>query len=255
MTGWTVEEAWVKWASAICRTGDDHQPVCVGAQDQLRVASETRWNQIVAPGLRWPGYLGRDYERGGVLSVGIVYTSFATGGLVIAPEVPAALAAHEAWTTGNMSDGDWLAAIRSMYRKGLTWRRNAKIGWDVATFHHQYWDGLGESVDSVAYVNAMRCQYPGDQPSPTVQNRCLAELPLTDLITVLEPRLVLSNSEQAKKQLEAIVPTLYINQRGGGNLRQTDLVAPAGVATIPKGKVPDTLTGLVRAGFGRPLTP
>lgn len=244
-----VEQAWLAWARRLFRN-DAHRAPCVAAQDKLRVTNKPMWNGIVAPGLRWPGYLGPDYRRGGILSVGIVHTSFATGGMATGTEVPAALAAHVAWTAGTLPDADWLTAMRAMYRKGLSWQRAAGIGWDVATYHHQYWKGLGETVDSVAYVNAMRCQYPGDQPTENVRKECLAALPLTDLISVLQPRLVLSNSKLAQEQLQQVVPTLYINQRGGANLRTVDIDIPSGHATIAIGTLPDTVAALVRAGLG-----
>ena len=94
-----------------------------------------------------------------------------------------------------MLDRNLQELSKLMFVPAALLRSGAVIGWDVATYHHQYWDGLGETVRSVAYVNAMRCQYPGDQAPQRVQKECLAALPLTELVSVLKPRLVLSNSE------------------------------------------------------------
>jgi len=241
----SVQTAWVAWARHVAGAQDVHRNTCVQAQTKLRAVSEDRWSRIAEPGLRWPGYLGRNYQRGGVLSVGIIHTGFASAGLKTAPEVSAAVGAHQRWVHGDLNDDEWLAATRSMYRRGLR-----KGGWDVASNHRFYWEQLGETVDSVAYTNAARCQWPGKRPTDRVINECLRALPLTDLLDVLQPRLVLCNSAGAVEQLAPHVPVVYVHQLRGTTVGRHTIIGPARTVVVE----PDTRRGattkaLIDAGF------
>ena len=168
-----------------------------------------------------------------------------TGGLARAPEVPAAVLAHERWIRGDIGDNEWLPVVRAMYRRGLT----HPGGWNVAKHHSYFWSQLGETVDTIAYVNAARCQWPGAQPTDKVVKACLERLPLTPLIRLLRPRLVLSNSFPVFEQLTSVVPTLYIHQLNGRNLLAAMISTEAESVTVGIGRREPTVQALMAAGL------
>lgn len=225
-----VESDWIGWARHACVTCLRHTTFCIDEQRALRLAAPDRADKIVAEGLRWPGYLGTRYSTGGILSVGIVHTDFATAGLLAHPAVPTAIAAHLQWVAGQIGDREWLDAIRSMYRAGL-----GDGGWTVRHQHAFYWRALGEDVDSIAYVNAVRCQWPGDQPRMEVTARCLTDVPLEPLLALLKPRLVLSNSAAVRELCESCgYQAMYIFQRNGQNLAEVTVQGPKGQTSIER---------------------
>jgi hypothetical protein len=132
-----------------------------------------------------------------------------------------------------------------MYRAGLAWPG----GWSVAKHHSYYWLGLGESVDSIAYVNAMRCQWPGDGPPGRVVAQCANSLPLAGLVEALCPRLVISNAQSVFDQLNRAVPTLYVHQLNGRNLRAVEVAGSRGAVTIGVGERESAVAALRHAGF------
>lgn len=238
--------AWVQAARTVCSIDDGHRSACRSAQGKLRRVSEERWSKIVKPGLRWPGYLGARYEAGGLLSIGIVHTDFSTAGLREAAEVSTALQAHQAWADGRLDDQSWLAALRVMYRSGLSWPG----GWSVAKHHSFYWKALGESVDEIAYVNAMRCQWPGSGPGDGVVGECVRALSLHGLVGILRPRLVISNSRPAFDELLGTVPVIYVHQLYGRNLEAVRVDDVRG-SLIGIGNREETVEQLRATGFSR----
>ena len=196
---------------------------------------------------RWPGYLGTSYRTGGILSVGIVHTDFSTAGLRGGEEARRAVEAHLAWYEGRLEDPDWLRTLHSMYRAGLSWPG----GWSVAKHHSFYWSRLGESVDSVAYVNAMRCQWPGAGPPERIVDDCVTSCSLFALVNAIKPRLVISNSRPAFERLRLSVPTLYVHQLNGRNLVAVELAAGSHSVTICPGDRLATARLLEAAGMKR----
>ncbi len=246
-----LTDSWVEWARTLSCATDAHAQCCVEEQDPLRKLDEQRWMKIVQPGLRWPGYLGTAYEPGGILSIGIVHTDFATAGLRDSHEVPKAVQGHQAWSEGAVDNAPWLRGLTSMYRQGLSWPG----GWSVAKHHSYYWKELGESVDSIAYVNAMRCQWPGSKPSDSVVRRCISALPLDRVVALLRPRLVIANAKPAFDQLQGTTAVLYVHQLNGRNLERVAVGGPTGSVTVGLGNREETVECLRAAGLARHQPP
>lgn len=169
---------------------------------------------------------------GRILSVGIVHTDFSTAGLRGGDEVRRAVAAHLAWHEGRVEDPDWLRTLHSIHRAGLSWPG----GWSVATHHSFHWTRLGKSVNSVAYVNAKRCQWPGAGPPERIVDDCVTNCSLFTLVNTIKSRLVISKSRPAFERLRASVPTLYVHQLNGRNLIAVELAAGSDSVTIRPGR-------------------
>lgn len=65
--------AWLEYAASVV-LGDHHTEACVAAGGGTLEADGT-------PELRWPGYLGERFARGGLLLVGNVHRNFASDGV------------------------------------------------------------------------------------------------------------------------------------------------------------------------------
>lgn len=160
--------------------------------------------------LRWPGYLGEDYRIGGLLCVANIHRGFLSGGLAgDRALVDDTVASTRGWRDRQVDDDDWLFAVRAMYAKGL-----ANGGWDVARHFAFAYESLGERATSIAYSNTARCQHPTAAPKRLLAI-CLKRFPLTDLVRLLGPRLVLTSSPVAFEHLCGSCPLVYFHQRYG----------------------------------------
>jgi hypothetical protein len=207
-----LETAWLEYAREVVEDGEHHS-TCAS-----RGGSDASLG--FAPDVRWPGYLGRDYRRGGVLWLANVHTSFATAGL--GPRF--AQTADESvrrWRGRFDSDETFLDGLRNTYEIGLA-------TWTVGGWPRRALERLGVPIAAVAYSNAARCQ--ATDTGIELQRHCLKRWPVQRLLDLLEPDLVLLTS---KTTLDATAsstwrcPVAAFSQRNG-RLLQTSPWHPVG---------------------------
>jgi hypothetical protein len=217
---------WIGWARSVV---DDcaHAAVCDGIRDRARPgAAIPNPDGADAPDVRWPGYIGANFRPGGVLCVSNIHTRFQSGGLASAGAlVTSALDAHRQWTRRELDDVQWLARVRAMYAAGL-----GPGGWSVASGYREAWRQLGENAESIAYVNAARCQWSGVKPPKTLYAECLTAMPLDPLLDILSPRLVLTTSPSvhARWTGRGELPVVYFHQMYGTLVRSVTIRDVAG---------------------------
>lgn len=236
-----LETSFLAYARSVIRA-TSHEAAC------RRACGHIPPDTVEAPYLRWPGYLGREYQRGGLLCVSHVHTRFASGGLAAMNAlIQRAVAATVGWREGTSDDAEWLDATRAMYVCGLGDR-----GWTVGKHYRTAWAELGEDEHSIAYVNAARCQYLGSPPARLIRT-CLADLPLRPLIDILRPRLVLTTVRQISVESRLLgVPSVYFHQRNGWNLRDVELRSAQGVPfTLVPAPASEWAAALAACGFRR----
>jgi len=217
-----VEEGWLRYARDV--VGDlDHRRECAllgGSPDHPGVD---------APDLRWPGYLGERAAPGrSILCVGAVHREFASGSLR-AHHRDRLVDATRAWAGGRLDDQGYLAASRSVYLAGLH-------GWPVGTHLRQVADALGLDVFDLVFTNAARCQVPELPPElprasatkVALQDLCLGRFPITPLVRLVRPRLLLFISSHAYDVSVASgdvadVPRVCMHQRNGLLVRSSTM--------------------------------
>ena len=226
---------WITWARATVHN-EAHNNWCDALRQRARPgATMPADDGADAPDLRWPGYVGTHYARDGILCVSNIHTRFQSGGLRAASSlVRHTVAAHRGWIDGTVDDVTWLNAIRTMYHAGLQ-----RGGWRVASGYRIAWARLGEDAESIAYVNAARCQWAGMSPPGALYNECLDELPLEPLIYILRPRLVLTTSPALYERWigRDEIPVVYFHQLNGTLLR------PLAITTTPSISPPSVSVG------------
>jgi hypothetical protein len=193
-----TEEAWLRYAHTLA-DDQEHLDACKdlgGSPD----GPEFDPNHTLDPDLRWPGYLGRDYSSGRVLCVATVHRDFETNGA--GTQVRADIVdATRGLRDRTISDGDYLASVRRGYEAGLLkWIVGGNLGVALGA--------LDVPLTAIAYVNAARCQYPedrdhlpdkaakqaakaaGDKVKAAVLKLCWTAYPITRLVEILDPRVV-----------------------------------------------------------------
>lgn len=147
--------------------------------------------------LRWPGYLGRDYRDGGVLCVANVHRDFASGGAGTAVR-DGIVDSTRRWKDGDLDDAGYLNAARSAYVRGLrAWTVGGRLGNALEI--------LDAPIEAIAYTNAAKCQFPETEPKipkagaikTGLIRLCVAQNPLTDLVGLLRPAVVLVTAVNA----------------------------------------------------------
>lgn len=240
-------EHWMAWACEVV-SDIDHARRC----DRIRSTARPdalRPDEVAAdaPDLRWPGVVGEHYEPGGLLCISNVHTRFQSAGLKGAADlVSSTVEAHRSWSAGRLDDERWLTALRAMYRAGLS-----PGGWRVGSGYRAAWAQLGEDADTIAYVNAARCQWDGLNPPRALYDVCLRDLPLDPLLSILCPRLVLTTSAAVHERWSALdeVPVVYFHQLNGTLLRPVDL--PGCESLAPGAKAGEWAVQLLGAGLSR----
>lgn len=225
-----IEQAWLSYAREV--VGDDaHRQECALA------GGSPAHPGVDATDLRWPGYLGeRAKFRDNVLCVGNVHREFASGALRSFHR-DRLVDATRAWRDGGMDDAEFLAATRRVYLAGLN-------GWAVGNHIRYVVAALGRDLLDVVFTNAARCQYPEippplPRPAATkvaLQHLCLARFPLTGLVSMLQPRLVVFTSASAHDAAATLegglgTTTVCMHQLNGLLVRPVQL----GVDLLPVG--------------------
>ncbi len=108
-----------------------------------------------------------------------------------------------------------------MYAAGL-----GPGGWSVASGYRDAWRQLGDDAESIAYVNAARCQRFGMKPPKALYAECLTAMPLDPLLEVLSPRLVLTTSPSMHTRWAARddeLPVVYFHQMYGTLVRSVTI--------------------------------
>ena len=170
---------------------DDHTSVCVAAGGGCLDETGT-------PDLRWPGYLGKSYEAGGVLFVGNVHRNFDSNGVTVSLSRDL-VAATLALRTDPTAQQAYLTATRASYLSGLA----GNPRWKVSSTFDRTRTALGLDWKQLAYTNAGKTQMVNGSKHTKVIKGCLERFPLPDLVKRLDASLVVTCSAEARKQLEA----------------------------------------------------
>lgn len=176
--------------------------------------------------VRWPGYVGRDYCRGGVLWISNIHRNFDSAGL------PASFARDadeciRGWRDGLVDDSPFLDSIRAVYERGLGC-------WLVGAWPGKALAALEVASESVAYTNVAKCQ--AVDTGVRLQELCMKQWPLRQIVEILEPGLVLLTSATG---LEHSGPAswpcdvLGFSQRNGRLLKRSPWKPPGVVGPVP----------------------
>ena len=172
------------------------------------------------PDVRWPGYLGADYQAGGVLWISNIHRNFDSAGL---PRAFAATAADviRCWRDGSDSDDQFLAAIRTTYERGPR-------QWTVGSWPGKALLSLDVDLRSVAYTNVAKCQ--AVDTGVALQKLCIGRWPIRRLVELLAPGLVLLTSETGLRlsgPSKWPCPVVAFSQRNGRLLNASPWKPPA----------------------------
>jgi hypothetical protein len=197
---------------------------------------------------RWPGYLGSRYGEGTrVLGVGNVHRGFRSKrfspvgsrqytpahGRAVDEAIRAAdeLADSPTPLTDDAVEG-YLRGIRPMYELGLSG------SWTVGDVFRAglevYVPWTPEDIRRIAYVNVSCCQMPererterNGEVTRLIQHQCLEAHPLTTLVALLEPDVILCCSsagyEQLRRSQPPAAPVVFFSQRMGDRRLGADL--------------------------------
>lgn len=191
-----LERRWVDYAWGILNCPEEHRRRCVGAGAAVPGPRRVDGND-----LRWPGYLGRDWNPNrGVLCVGAVHREpslESEAGDPIGARTNAELIqfARRWLHVGRSPESDraYLDSLRNTYEEALPswsrWKRH---------FRTLVEDHLGLTVKEIAWTNLAKCRVPihsGDRARRAEQHLtrlCQAEFaPVSDLVERIRPVAVL----------------------------------------------------------------
>jgi len=146
-----------------------------------------------------------------VLCVATVHRDFESNGAGASVRADIA-GGTRAWKAGVIGDAEYLEKVRAGYEAGLRrWVVGGNLGTALAA--------LGVAVESIAYVNAARCQYPenlnhldtdaratvraaGARTKTALLKLCQRAYPVGRLLDMLEPAAVLFGSKPTFKQTQ-----------------------------------------------------
>lgn len=179
--------SWLEYAREV--VGDEgHRHECaeLGGSD---ADAEFVENGVVrraefADDVRWPGYVGHAYRRGGVLWISNIHRNFDLRGFT-RPFAESANDCIRRWRDGHASDDAFLTEIRSLYERGL--RR-----WTVGSWPGKALVALDVTVEAVAYTNVAKCQ--AVDTGVALQKFCIERWSLHRIVKMLDPGLVLLTS-------------------------------------------------------------
>lgn len=204
-----IELAWLAYSREVLHD-EVHQRACfaAGGSPSGPLLDPTG---SLDPDLRWPGYLGRSYAPGGVLCVATVHRDFESNGAGSGVRGDIA-GGTRAWKAGRATDSEYLECVRRGYEAGLRkWVVGGNFGTALAA--------LGVAVESIAYVNAARCQYPenldhldpemkaqvraaGTKTKAALLKLCQRDYPIRGLVDMLIPSVLLFGSAPTFKQTQ-----------------------------------------------------
>jgi hypothetical protein len=177
-------------------------------QSHIDACKQSGGRGIDDASLRWPGCLGRLYMPGGLLLIANIHREFASGHA--SAELAARLVAcTKKWRDGGRSasaDAEYLWTNRACYLEGLE-------SWKVGTWYEKFLKMAGLQFEHVTYLNAARCQAL-EGACPQLQKLCLKRFPISHLVDILRPNLILTcSTEVLRTQID--VPVRWFNQRNG----------------------------------------
>lgn len=182
-----VLRSWLEYAREVV-TDDDHRQACegLGGSSSLAVIIERASERDAgfAADVRWPGYVGRDYQAGGVLWVSNIHRNFDSGGLSSSFAAEANRSIRD-WRDDKTDDARFVEAIRSTYERGLR-------SWTVGGWPGKALFALGVPIESIAYTNVAKCQ--ALDTGVALQKFCVRRWSLRHLVEILQPGLVLLTS-------------------------------------------------------------
>ena len=202
MTLQAWEHDWLDWAWPIVRIAVDDPEHLSWCRERL-AAAEYEHDETADPAsdptLRWPGYVGVDWEPGrGVLFVGSVHSDFTRDGRRAGPPeryaiVAGMASANRGWrqsTRDTARDTRYLESTREAYASLIPgWSRDSAFG-DVRRH-------LGDSVESIAWTNLAHCRArPRTISEYALQLRCSSrdgDYPIGGLIAAIRPVAVVTS--------------------------------------------------------------
>lgn len=129
--------------------------------------------------LRWPGFVGANYERARtrLLLVGRIHNP---SGWRAWPGLGTLEPLVRDWVSGRSSDAEFYRQYSERYAQLLvTWGPWRKVYAFLA-------EAAGVDADGVAYTNVAKCwQYPGKESA--MQRLCSQAFPLQNLVDILQP--------------------------------------------------------------------
>jgi hypothetical protein len=188
------EWAWLDYCRRVVR--DDEHRIDCAARGGSALGDPDGRGRVVYAEARWPGYLGALYRPGGILWVNIVHEDLGQRGYRAEADRYAGATAR--WRSAGQRDAGedalYLEAQRRAYLGGLSTWTVGNLVRDVVV------STLGESLHTIAYCNAARCQVlvRKDGQHGPVQDRlvglCQAWLPIDIAVDALQPSLVVFTS-------------------------------------------------------------
>ena len=189
----TTEERWLDYAWSVVNCPAEHRAHCEALGAAVPGVGRVDGNE-----LRWPGYLGREYQEGaGVLCVAAVHREARPeeeAGTPVGATNAQLIAAHRRWLSEGRSaeeDALFLESIRQTYVDALPhWRRWTRH-FRTLVEHH-----LGLKRTEIAWTNLAKCRlavHRGNRSAETELTRlCQMEFaPMAELIEAIRPELVL----------------------------------------------------------------
>lgn len=191
----TAEQRWLDYAWSVVNCPAAHRQACERNGGAVPGPDRVDGNE-----LRWPGYLGRNYEpRKGVLCVGAVHresTPEGERGNRVVYETNAELAATaRRWVASGRSgesDAAYLQGLRDAYERALPawtrWNRHFRVLVE---------DYLGLDRTQIAWANLAKCRVSIDRGAKqraaeaVLTRLCQRQFPMSALVEAIEPVAVL----------------------------------------------------------------
>lgn len=181
---------WLDYAWEVVNCPAGHFAECEAAGGARAGAGGVDGNE-----LRWPGYLGRDYEFGkGLLCVAHAHRQPTAekecGDRVLRETNTRLIAATRAWKEAGVrsetTDQIYLQEVRAAYETGLLhWDRWSAFAGVVA-------DELGLDVTHVAFANLAKCRVPIERSPDRLVRLCQRQFPVHRLVDAIRPVAVLT---------------------------------------------------------------
>ena len=183
-----TEARWLDYAWRVATCGPAHRARC-----ELQGGASAR------PGeegneLRWPGYIGRDYQEGtGVLCVGHVHgTNWNDRADSMArPRLEAALREWIASRRSDVADRTYLETVRDVFERWLpSWRRwgHFRVVLDKVGMLEAH----DLSVREIAWTNLAKCRAPRGVNNERLTAFCQRDYPIEEVVEAIRPAAVLT---------------------------------------------------------------
>lgn len=180
-----TERRWLEYAWRVANCSPSHRRLCEEAGGASPL--EGGWGDR----LRWPGYLGRDYdERRGVLCVGAVHGVGTTWDEPAKSQLEASLQKWIDTERSEASDAAYLGTVREVFESWIpSWSHLWK-----PFYKRLVEDKLHLDVRQLAWTNLAKCRA---SDGMKVMPLCQAEYPITDVIEAIRPTTVLIGVKHA----------------------------------------------------------